>query len=57
MTRLWTHVRAQMTEHLSHEQRGRWDKALKLAKIRYASEIRKYRKIDRLRKMYRRRKR
>lgn len=39
------------------EKELRWQKALAAARVRYASEIRKYRGIDRLRAMYRRRNR
>lgn len=36
--------------------RRQWEKALARARVRYRSEIRKYRGIDRLRRAYRQRK-
>lgn len=55
--RTWAEVKASMVEGMTPVQRARWAKSLRLAGIRYHSEIRKYRGIPRLREMYRRRSR
>lgn len=56
MTRPWSEVRERMFEELGVPRR-KWEKALSRARVRYRSEIRKHRGINRLRAMYRRRKR
>lgn len=52
----WPQVREAMFESMDVPRRV-WEKALAAARVRYRSEIRKYRGIDRLRAMYRRRNR
>lgn len=53
----WSVVKARLTAHMTGEERARWDKALDRARQRYVSEIRVYRGIDRIRRMYRARRR
>jgi hypothetical protein len=42
---------------MTSDDRVHWERALDRARKRYASEIRKHRGIDRIRKMYRARRR
>lgn len=56
-TRTWAEIRADMLSRLSPEERARWEKTVRAAVDRYLSEIRRYRGIHRIRKMYRVRRR
>ena len=53
----WDEVKAEMARDWTEEQWAEWDRAMRGARTRYASEIRKYRGLDRVRALYRRRKR
>lgn len=55
--RTWTEVKARMLADMTPVERIRGEKALQHARARYINEIRRYRGINRIREMYRRRKR
>ena len=53
----WDEVKARLARDWTEKQWGDWDRVMRDARTRYASEIRKYRGLDRIRALYRRRKR
>lgn len=53
----WSVVKAKLMAHMTDDEKARYEAALDRARQRYVSEIRKHRGINRIRAMYRRRKR